>query len=387
MSSYALMTNTGRNKEAAALANATALDIAEIAWGDGDYTPSGDETALVNEQGRKAVQGSGTVDSALNTAFFEILLDETEGPFVIREAGLFDAVGDLIAIARFDPAVNKPVNTVSALIRINVVFLDLENLVLVVESAEAYVPAERRVIAGTGLTGGGALDEDRTLVADFASSVEAVAGTSIDKVINPATAKAIIEAQVGHLPNLDVDDAIKFGSYSGYCGTHGTPSNGDNPFPTEGGGFALLVAPTVTGAEEQYLFQIATRFGDGSGNQMKMRTRAAGAWQPWFEIWHEGQIEISKGATGYIKMPNGFVLQWSRTSSFSNGDTVTFPVAFPTTCASVVVSDQNVVNDAANAHYIGVDNETATSFEVSIVKLNETIPAAALGFSYIAVGY
>lgn len=167
MSSYAILTTTGRNKEAAAMANGTSLDIATIAWGDGDYAPSGGETELENEVGRKPIQGQGTVGGALNTAFFEILLTEAEGPFVIHEAGLFDDDGDLIAIVKYDPPVNKPKDTVSALLRINVVFSDLENLIIQIDATTAFIPATRRVNTGDGLTGGGSLGSDLNLGIDM----------------------------------------------------------------------------------------------------------------------------------------------------------------------------------------------------------------------------
>jgi phage-related tail fiber protein len=192
MSSYAIMTNVGRNKEAAALANGTSLSVTEIAWGDGDRVPGGGETALLNEAGRKQVQGNGLVPETLNTAFFEILLDANEGPFIIREAGLFDVDGDLIALAKYDPPVNKPKDTVTALVRINVVFSDLENLILSVQSTDAYVPVERNLGTGAGLLGGGDLSEDRALTVDFASEAEAVAGARTDKVMSPALVAAIM---------------------------------------------------------------------------------------------------------------------------------------------------------------------------------------------------
>lgn len=167
MASYAIMTNTGRAKEAAALAAGTSLTMTEIAWGDGDHSPSGGETALQSETGRKAIQASGTVDGQTDAAFFEIELAVTDGPFTIREAGLFDADGDLLAIARYDPPVNKPLDSVSALLRLNVVFSDLESLVIVVPGTDAYVPAERRINTGLGLVGGGDLGSDLTLALDW----------------------------------------------------------------------------------------------------------------------------------------------------------------------------------------------------------------------------
>ncbi len=50
-----------------------------------------------------------------------------------------------------------------------------------------YVPTTdlRQIIAGTGLTGGGNLQADRTLSVDFASQAEAEAGTSVVDVMSP----------------------------------------------------------------------------------------------------------------------------------------------------------------------------------------------------------
>ncbi|KIC42242.1 hypothetical protein RA27_02310 [Ruegeria sp. ANG-R] len=194
------MTLVGRNKEAAALANGTPLTITEIAWGDGDNVPNGGETELINELGRKGIQGSGSVPEALNTAFFEILLDVEEGPFVIREAGLFDSDGDLIAICYYDPPVNKPKDTVSALMRIHVVFSDLQNLILQVVGTDAYVPVERLISAGSGLLGGGDMGDDRSLAVDFASVAEARAGAISNKSISPATLKALIDDLLNGAP-------------------------------------------------------------------------------------------------------------------------------------------------------------------------------------------
>lgn len=189
---FAILTQTGRNKEAAAIANGTALTVTKMAWGDGARIPAGSELALENEQGRKPVQGSGTVPDTPNTAFFEILLDETEGPFVIREVGLFDADGDMVAVAHYDPPVNKPLNHVSALIRTNILFSDLENLILKVQSTDAYVAAERILTAGTGLIGGGDMSEDRSFAVDFATEAQALAGARDDKVMSPALVAAVI---------------------------------------------------------------------------------------------------------------------------------------------------------------------------------------------------
>lgn len=164
--SFAILTNTGRNKEARALATGTNMAIVEMAWGDGDRTPSGGETSLQNEQGRKPITSHGVTPDALNTAWFEVFLDEGEGPFVVREVGLFDADGDMIAIAKYDPPINKPLGTVSAVLRINIVFSSLENVVIRVDPSFSYVSASRVVDTEDGLDGGGALGSDLKLRLD-----------------------------------------------------------------------------------------------------------------------------------------------------------------------------------------------------------------------------
>lgn len=135
--SFALLTNLGRAKEAAALANGTTVTVTHIAIGDGATVPSGGETALYHEVARKTIAGHGTVAGASNVAYFDIFLAAAEGPYTIREAGLYDADGDMIAIARYDPPINKPVpasgQTVEGTIRLEVAFSNVANVTIVVD--------------------------------------------------------------------------------------------------------------------------------------------------------------------------------------------------------------------------------------------------------------
>ncbi|MBQ0707726.1 MULTISPECIES: phage tail protein [unclassified Ochrobactrum] len=136
---FALMTNLGRAKEAAALANGTSVVITHIAIGDGTTVPSGGETALYHEVARKAISGHGTVVGASNVAYFDIFLEAAEGPYTIREAGLIDQDGDLIAIARYDPPISKPIpssgQTVEGTIRLEVAFSNISAITIVVDPA------------------------------------------------------------------------------------------------------------------------------------------------------------------------------------------------------------------------------------------------------------
>ncbi|WP_223604961.1 phage tail protein [Enterobacter asburiae] len=99
---YAVLTNVG----AAKLANATALgaqvEITQMAVGDGNGalpTPNPAQTALVHEQRRKPLN-SLSVDPANDSQIIaEQVIPEDEGGWWIREIGLFDKDGDMIAVA------------------------------------------------------------------------------------------------------------------------------------------------------------------------------------------------------------------------------------------------------------------------------------------------
>ncbi len=99
---YAVLTNVG----AAKLANATALgaqvEITHMAVGDGNGvlpTPNPAQTALVHEL-RRAPLNSLSVDPAnASQIIAEQVIPEDVGGWWIREIGLFDKDGDMIAVA------------------------------------------------------------------------------------------------------------------------------------------------------------------------------------------------------------------------------------------------------------------------------------------------
>ncbi|RBO11104.1 phage tail protein, partial [Pantoea sp. 3_1284] len=99
---YALLTNPGAAKLANAAALGTKLQITHMAVGDGGGTlptPNASQTALVGEK-RRAALNSLSVDAANSSQIIaEQVIPEAEGGFWIREIGLFDADGVMIAVA------------------------------------------------------------------------------------------------------------------------------------------------------------------------------------------------------------------------------------------------------------------------------------------------
>ncbi|ACZ78822.1 phage tail protein [Dickeya zeae] len=106
----ALLTQVG----AAKLANATALgkmlNITHMGVGDGGgnpTTPDLTQTALINEKRRAELNGLRVDPNNPNQIIAEQIIPENEGGFWLREIGLYDADGDLIAVANC-PDTYKP---------------------------------------------------------------------------------------------------------------------------------------------------------------------------------------------------------------------------------------------------------------------------------------
>ncbi|KKW51900.1 hypothetical protein XB02_03515 [Pantoea ananatis] len=99
---FAILTNQGAAKLANAAALGTQLQITQMAVGDGGGTlptPDPAQTKLVGEK-RRAALNSLKVDAAnASQIIAEQIIPEGEGGFWIREIGLYDADGVMVAVA------------------------------------------------------------------------------------------------------------------------------------------------------------------------------------------------------------------------------------------------------------------------------------------------
>lgn len=103
MSKYkAIITTAGAAKIAAASAGGTQLKIVRMAVGDGNGTlptPNPAQTKLVNEKYRAALNGL-TIDKTLkNHILAEMIIPANFGGWWLREMGLYDEAGTLIAVS------------------------------------------------------------------------------------------------------------------------------------------------------------------------------------------------------------------------------------------------------------------------------------------------
>ncbi|CAB5681844.1 Uncharacterised protein [Providencia rettgeri] len=107
---YSILTNIGENLVAKATALGTKLDLTTMAVGDGNGklpAPDPAQTKLINEKRRAAVNSLEIDKNNPNIIIVEHIIPETEGGWWVREIGLFDSEGNLIAVGNC-PETYKP---------------------------------------------------------------------------------------------------------------------------------------------------------------------------------------------------------------------------------------------------------------------------------------
>ncbi|UEQ10167.1 phage tail protein [Pectobacterium versatile] len=107
---FALLTNIGAAKLANATALGSRLNITRMAVGDGGGvlpTPNPAQTKLINEKRRAALNNLSIDPKNPSQIIAEQVIPENEGGWWVREVGLFDDDGNLIAVANC-PETYKP---------------------------------------------------------------------------------------------------------------------------------------------------------------------------------------------------------------------------------------------------------------------------------------
>ncbi|AUF99795.1 phage tail protein [Pseudomonas sp. 09C 129] len=150
---YCILTAVGKAKQA----NATALGIpwtfAQMGVGDAngaDPTPTEQQTQLINERRRAPLNQVMIDPNNANVIIAEQIIPDDAGPWWIRETGLYDAAGDLVAVGKCPPTY-KPLlsqgSNKTQVIRMNLIVSNTANIELkidpsVVLASRAYVDAK-----------------------------------------------------------------------------------------------------------------------------------------------------------------------------------------------------------------------------------------------------
>lgn len=108
---FTILTEAGRAKLANATATGAPLTLTHMAVGDGQagayYSPTEAQAALKNEVWRGAINHLAVDASNPNWIVAELVIPDDVGGFYVREVGLFDSAGAMIAVGKF-PESYKP---------------------------------------------------------------------------------------------------------------------------------------------------------------------------------------------------------------------------------------------------------------------------------------
>lgn len=104
---YTIITNIGKAKMANAQVLGRKLDLKYVAIGDGQANPKETQTVLQNEVWRGQISAMDIDPNNPNWIVVEAIIPSDVGGFTVREVGLVDVDGDLIAVGKY-PETYKP---------------------------------------------------------------------------------------------------------------------------------------------------------------------------------------------------------------------------------------------------------------------------------------
>ena len=294
---YALLTNLGAAKLANAAALGTKLQITQMAVGDGGGalpTPNATQTALKSEK-RRAALNTLSVDAANSSQIIaEQVIPESEGGFWIREIGLLDADGALIAVANCPETYKPQLQEGSG--RTQTV-----RMILIVNSTEAVtlkvdpsvVLATRKYVDDAVITVKAYTDDvmAKHLAAKDPHTQYLKAASQFSEIKaqgSAAMAKAL--KNIGAMPfyatalNVDLDTLGPDGAGVYYKETD-SAATPELHYPEKMSG-TLLVIPSGYGVQQEYTTRLGSKYvrgltGTWNGN---------GPWRAWTPIYSSGNL-------------------------------------------------------------------------------------------------
>ncbi|MCY7258963.1 phage tail-collar fiber domain-containing protein [Pseudomonas protegens] len=196
---FAILTAVGEAKQANATALGTPWTFKEMAVGDAngaDPIPNRAQTKLINEWRRAPVNQVRTDPANPNIIITEQVIPPDVGGRWIREIGLFDADGDLVAVANCAPSF-KPLlaqgTGKTQVIRMNFIVANTAQIVLKIDPA--VVLATREYVDNAVIEALAKLDFKHSAVVATTANIALSGIQTIDGVLLPADARVLVKNQ------------------------------------------------------------------------------------------------------------------------------------------------------------------------------------------------
>jgi len=202
---FAILTAVGEAKQANADALGIPWKITEMGVGDAGGTepiPDRLQTKLINERRRRPLNQL-KVDPANSAVIIaEQIIPADEGGWWIREIGLYDADGDLIAVANCAPSF-KPVLSQGSgrtqVVRMNFIVSSVGNIVLKIDPS--VVLATREYVDKKILEELGGRDFKNSVLVATTAAISLAGAQVVDGVNVPAGARVLVKNQVAARDN------------------------------------------------------------------------------------------------------------------------------------------------------------------------------------------
>ncbi len=389
---YTLPTAIGEAKIANAIALGTTITITELAIGDGGGTtpvPDSDRTALVNQVRRAPINTSVVDPDNPNWIVVEQVLPPDIGGWTIREVGLYDADGDLIAYGNYPETYKPQLSEGSGRTQtIRFVMQGSDTAAATLKVDPSVVLATRKYVDDEIAEHAASRNHPLATTTEkgmtqYATLQEHLDGLRADRAAKPSGVKSAIDARIADQPTVDAGES-------------------DSKFVTPkklkawAAKWVRQATETVAG-----MLKIATQAQVDAGND---DTSAVTPKKLRFGF------SVSLGVNGYVALPTwlgGVIFQWGRamiigpdssgepgspTTSVdhihgSTGYSIAWPIPYPSMVFSAVATSQGASAEGVElVCAIGaLDRLQFSGTAYRIAGTNKTGEEAYI--SFMSVGY
>ena len=422
---FALLTAQGAAKLSNMAALGEKLEITSLAFGDGggkSPTPSQAQTALVNEVRRAQLNSLSVDDKNDSQIIAEQIIPESVGGWWIREIGLFDADGILIAVANCPETYKATTEEGSG--RTQVI-----RMMLTVSSTDAVtLKVDPSVVLATRQYVDSAVIEVKTYTDNAIKKHVDTANPHSQYLLIENALKELIKAGlVGEaIKNLGLDKTVQLAAdalpasggrvtgdvivegiisavghemivekESGFSGIHIKNKSSENGSAcgldfSFGGAIMSSIICGIMGNGANYIDFALSPSGEISDRRVNAFTMNADVKKLIFQNdWGiQGYVKNTDftqvmADAGWVRFPNGIILQWCWGNTDGGGwASAPFPIGWPVRCFGILPC--NVAGDAAASAIAGVKRLSDRDMQVSL--LERTGVAASKPFFCFGVG-
>lgn len=196
---FAILTAVGEAKQANADALGIPWKLTEMGVGDANGTdpiPDRSQNKLINERRRRQLNKLSIDPANANILIAEQIIPADEGGWWIREIGLYDADGDLVAVANCAPSYKPLMSQGSGrtqVVRMNFIVSSAANVVLMIDPA--VVLATRKFVTDSITDAINQQDVKQSVLAATTGPVVLAGAQTIDGVAVPVGSRVLVKDQ------------------------------------------------------------------------------------------------------------------------------------------------------------------------------------------------